>query len=227
MKNNSFLKYGLRLAIVLLISMTSGIANAQTEEVKNPGQFLFPEFTKTVVAMKSGKDLIMMINYNIVTEKMVFLQKNEIYDMFNYDQVDTVYLQGRKFIPIYKVFYEMALEGPVVFLIQHKGKIQPPPKPAAFGGTSEVSSSTYISNMQLGTDVYRLKTEGDLIIRPETIYWLRIKDKYSDFVSERQFLDIFPENRSALKKYLNQNKISFSRQEDVVKLVTYLNTLLK
>jgi hypothetical protein len=226
MKKKSFFVFSRLLAAAIMILIMSGILNGQTEELKNPGQFLFPEFTKTVVAMKAGKDLLMMVNYNIVTEKMVFLQKNEIYDMFNYDQVDTVYLQGRKFVPIYKVFYEVVVEGPAILLIQHKGKIQPPPKPAAFGGTSEVSSSTYISNMQMGTDVYRLKTEADLVIRPETVYWLRIKDKYNDFISEKQFLEILPAYKQQLKKYINQNKIGFNRQPDVVKLVTYLNTLI-
>lgn len=215
------------LAVTVLFSVTCKIEAQTTEDIKNPKQFLFPEFTKTTVAMKGGKDLTMMINYNVVTEKMVFLQKGDIYDMVYYESVDTVYLNGSKFIPAANVFYEVALNAPVSLFIQHKGKIQSPPKPAAYGGTSEISSSTYISNIPMGTDVYRLKNEAELVIRPETVYWIRIDNEMKDFLSESQFLNLVPDLKNPLKQYIRENRIKFKSEEDVTKLISFLNTLRK
>lgn len=226
---NQFLKTHISYftAVFILLIVTCQTEAQTTEEIKNPQQFLYPEFTKTTVAMKAGRDLTMMINYNVVTEKMVFLQKGDIYDMVYYESVDTVYLNGSKFIPVAKVFYEVALEAPVPLFIQHKGKIQSPPKPAAYGGTSEISSSTYISNIPLGTDVYRLKNEAELIIRPETVYWIQIDGTLQNFLTDSQFLNLVPDLKNPMKQYIRENKIKFKSGEDVVKLISYLNTLRK
>jgi hypothetical protein len=212
-------------AFVLLIF--SDQIRAQDSEIKNPGQFLYPEFLKGIVAQKTGKDIALMLNYNIVTEKMVFLQKGEIYDMVNYEWVDTVYLAGQKFIPVAKVFYEVGVEAPVSMFIQHKGKVQLPPKPAAYGGTSEVSSSTYINNMQLGNLVYMLKNESNLIIKPENVYWIRYKDKLSVFLNEKQLAAILPDYKTQIRQFVKDNKLKFDRTEDVTNLFVYLNTLIR
>jgi hypothetical protein len=227
MKNQFLRRIGFYMAAWIISVNISYPLEAQTEELKNPGQYLFPEFAKAIVAVNAGKDLSLIVNYNIVTEKMVFMQKGDIYDMFNYDKVDTVYLQGKKFIPAENVFYEVALEAALPLYIQHTGKIQSPPKPAAYGGTSEVSSSTYINNMHIGGDIYRLKNESDLTIKTENIYWLGMNGKMNRFLNEKQFLSLAGANKAALKEYIKQNKIKFTAEEDVVKLTAYLNTLSK
>lgn len=200
---------------------------AQTDTLQNPGQYLFPEFTKSPVTMKTGRNIFLMLNYNIVTEKMVFIQKGQIYDMIIYATVDTVYMQGRKFIPVGKVFYEVTLEAPISLFIQHKGNIQSPPRPAAYGGTSEISSSTYINNISLGNDVYRLKNDPNLIIKPETVYWISINNSLSSFQNEKQLLNIIPDHSNEIKKYIKQNKLKFDNPNDVLKLIVYCNSLKK
>jgi hypothetical protein len=168
-----------------------------------------------------------MLNYNIVTGNMVFMQKGQIYDMINYNAVDTVYMQGRKFIPVGKVFYEVTLEATLPLFIQYKGKIQLPPKPAAYGGTSEISSSTYINNLSLGNDVYRLKNDPNLIIKPETVYWISINNSLSSFQTEKQLLIILPDLKNEIKQYIKQNKLKFANPGDIRKLIVYCNSLKK
>lgn len=227
MKNQFLKRIGCYIVAAVIFINISFTLEAQTQELKNPGQFLFPEFATAIVALNAGKDLTLVVNYNIVTEKMVFLQKGEIYDMFNFDKVDTVYLQGRKFIPMENVFYEVALEGAFPLFIQHKGKIQSPPKPAAYGGTSEISSSTYINNIQIGADVYRLKNETDLTIKTEKVYWIMINGKMNRFLTENQFLNLVGDKKADLKQYVKENKIKFNTEADVVKLIEYFNSLVK
>ncbi|MDM7918150.1 MAG: hypothetical protein QUS12_03185, partial [Methanosarcina sp.] len=161
------------MIIPLLLSVLINTAEAQVDTVNNPDQFLFKEFYVGVARMKNGEKVVLDFNYNIVSEKMVFRQKGLIYDITNQSLIDTVYIQGRKFIPAGKVFHEVMADGKSTLLVQHKGSIKPPSKPAAYGGTSEVSSSTYINNIRFGNDRYRKTTGEKIVILPGPLFWIR------------------------------------------------------
>jgi hypothetical protein len=197
------------LGIILLFLPISLLG--QVEEIQNLEQFLFPEFTKSVLKMKAGKDITLM----------VFLQKDQVFDMLNQQNVDTVLMNSKIFIPSGKIFLELLLSEPVSLYIQNKGSIQDPGKPAAYGGTSQASSSTYISRLDMGSDRYNMKLPEDLIIRAESVYWITINDTRSSFVNERQFLKIFPGKEGEIKKYIKQNRMKFENPNDIIGLVRY------
>jgi hypothetical protein len=177
------------------------------------------------IAMKTGKDIYLILNYSTVLEKMMFLQRGQVYEMLYYDNVDTVYLQGKKFIPYNKVFVEVAVEDKLPLFIQYTGRLLGPSKPAAYGGTSELSSSNYISYLTTTGEPYRMKNLEELNLKHDLLYWIRINDKMYNFASKKQFTDLFPDHKSLLKQFIRQNKIKFDKPEDVTRLVQYCNTL--
>jgi len=226
MKNT--LAYRLKSLLLLsIVVLSSYLVSAQDAPLLNPGQYLFNEFSRGRVAMKAGRDLNMVLNYNIVTELIVFQQKGQIYDLSNPETVDTIYISGHKFIPVGKVYYEVAIEEGLPLFIQHRGKIQDPPRPAAYGGSSEVSSSTYINNATFHGQVYRLQNDPTIIIKPEYIYWTMINGDWRSFISSRQLNEILSDKKISVSKYVKQNKLKFENPEDVTKLIVWCNTQLK
>ena len=215
--------------IILTISLFSLVFSVYGQEnsYQNLPQFLYPDFNASRIKMKAGKDLNLIMNYNMVTEKMIFLQKEQVYDMLNTGTVDTIYMNGSRFVPNGKVFYEVFPGSKVTFFIQHKGRLLSPPKPAAYGGTSEVSSSTYITRIDLGADRYNMKLEGDLRVKYDPMYWISLNGNMSGFVGEKQFLKIFPGKENELKLFIKKNKVKFDRKEDLIKLCQYSNDLMK
>jgi hypothetical protein len=208
------------ISIVLLSIFLNN--NAQPDQFRNMPQFLFPEFVKSIVKLKAGgKDLTLLLNYNIVTEKLVFLQKDNVFDLVNPEAVDTATINSRKFIPAGKIFYEVLMVEPVQLFIQHRGSLQDPGKPAAYGGTSQVSSSTQLSRVEMGGQVYNMKLPDELIVKPEMVYWISLKNIKSSFVNERQFVKLFPGKESEIKKYIKQNKLKFESSQDVITLVNF------
>ncbi len=197
------------LIIFILLSFISSGINAQVDTVRDPEQFLFPEFYVGVAKMLNGDKIVLNLNYNIVTEKMVFMQNNQIFDIVNQSLIDTAYIEGRKFVPRGKVFYEILANGKASFFIQHKGSVKTPPKPAAYGGTSEVSSSTYVSNLKLGNDRYRMPKDTKIIIQQGSLYWIR-KDNNMNLVSGRKsLLKIFSDKKSEVKTFMNRVKVRY------------------
>lgn len=214
-------------AVVLTSFLLITVDNTAQEKntLVNPEQYLFPAFNTGTIRMKNGREMKVNLNYNIVTEKMVFIQKGKIYDMTDFANVDTVTLLDKKFIPAGKSFMEVAYPGKYTLLYQHIGKIESPPRPAAYGGTSEVSSSTYMNNVQLGNDVYRLQNDTDLLIKREVIYWIRTSDSLEYFLNEKQLVKILPDLKNTIRQFVKQNRLKFDDPQGVRKLISYCNTL--
>jgi hypothetical protein len=200
---------------------------AQTTADGSMPQFLFQEFSMGSVKMKNGQVQNSILNYNIVTEKMVYENGKDLYDITNTELIDTVYVQKSKFVPSGKVFFEVLLVAPVSLFAQHTGSVVPPGTPAGYGGTSQVSSTKQLSGVELSSGYYNLKLPKDFKVQINPVYWIRAGKEYSSFINERQFLKIFPEKEDELKKYIKDSRIKFSRQSDIVKLAWYYNEIIK
>jgi hypothetical protein len=199
---------------------------AQTKTDGSSPQFLYPDFTNGKVRMKNGKFQILILNYNTVSEKMVFMRDEKIYDMTNPEMIDTVFLEESSFVPFDKVFYRVILNAPVSFFVQYKGEIMSPGTPAGYGVNSQVSNTKNLSSVELASGHYNLKLPTDYTVKTDFLYWIRKDGNMSGFANERQFMKLFPDHETELKQFLKQNKIKFDKVPDVMKLAEYYNKLI-
>lgn len=223
------MKYAIKIIsvsiIALLTSASTLTLEAQATSKGQMPQYLFGEFTGSEVLMKGGVTNTPVMNYNIVTEKMVFLSNEKYYDMTNPDAVDTVKLNGSKFVPVGKAFYEVLVSKPIALFIQHKGNLMSAGKPVGYGGTSQTASAKYISNIELSGIQTNLALPGDYIVNPAPIYWIRTGEKWSDFINEKQFISLFPDKASQIKSFIKENRIKIDKPENLARLVKYVATL--
>jgi hypothetical protein len=199
---------------------------AQTDSIENLPQYLYPNFTKSSLKLKTGETFNGILNYNTVTEKMIFYQNGTLKTLNKPETVDTIFLQNAKFVFNENVFYEVLLNAPVSLFIQHKSDLISPGKPAAYGASSETAGSTSISKLY-NDKAYNLKLPGSYKVIPTPVYWIRINNVMQKFSSERQFIKLFPTKTDEIKEYINKSDINIKKQNDLIKLVTYCNELLK
>jgi hypothetical protein len=222
------IRFNATVVITLLIGVILTLpVKAQTRPDGSAPQFLYPEFTKSKVRMKNGQVQNIMLNYNTVSEKMVFQRDEKLYDMANPEMVDTVFLQDSRFVPSGKVFYKIVLVAPVAFYAQYKGEVQSPGTPAGYGGTSQVSNTKNMSSVQLSTGYYNLDLPADYTVKTSIIYWFSKDGKMLSFVTERQFLKLNPDKETEIKQFIKQNRIKFDKLPDMVKLGEYYNQLIQ
>jgi hypothetical protein len=210
--------------IVIILSISLPL-NSQTDASRSNPEFLYPEFSICKVLLKNGNNESMMLNYNILTEKMIFIADDKQYEIVNPGMVDTIFMQGSRFMPVGKGFYEVLITEQISLLVQHKGKLLPPGKPAGYGGTSQVSNTRMVSSLQRSDGNYKMNIPSDYKVLDNPVYWISIKSVIHSFISKGQFLKIFPEKNGDLKKYIKQNRIKFDNQPDMVMLVKYCNDL--
>lgn len=199
---------------------------AQTDSIANLPQFLYPDFAKSIVKLKTGVSLTAILNYNTVSEKMTFYQNGALMNLNKPETVDTIFMQNAKFVFNENVFYEVLLNAPVSLFIQHKSDLTSPGKPAAYGTPSETAGSTSISKLY-SDKTYNLKLPENFKVTPSPVYWVRINNVMQRFSSERQFLKIFPTKEDEIKKFINKSNINIKKQDDLIKLVTYCNELIR
>jgi hypothetical protein len=218
----------LRAIVVLIIIQSIAFSiNAQSNSDGSSPQFLFPDFQEGTIRMRNGNMQDAIMNYNMVTEKMVYQKNEALYDMTNIDMIDTINIENRKFVPFGNVFYEVIFNRPVTFFKQHKGTLIPPGTPAGYGGTSQVSNTKYMSSVALNSGYYNLKLPSDFSVKSDPLLWIRHNGKMFSFINEKQFLKIFPGKEENFKKFIKEKRIKFGRINDIVSLAEYANEIVK
>jgi hypothetical protein len=213
---------GISIILVLLVCINLPV-KSQPNSGNASSQFLYTDFATGIVKMKNGTTQSIALNYNTVSEKMVYEKDGDLYDMTNPQLIDTVFLQDSKFIPVGNVFQLVLLIAPISLFVQYKGELLPPGAPAGYGGTSQVSNTKLLSSVQLSSGYYNLKLPSDYIVKVDQVYWIRKNGAMFSFMNERQFLKVFPGAEGELKQFIKQNRIKFDRLPDLIKLINHCN----
>lgn len=200
---------------------------AQTSDDESKPEYLYKEFSDAEVLFKYGKRESMMLNYNILAQKMILENKGKLLEFTNPSNVDTIYLHESKFVPVGAAFYQIISNAPISFFVQHKGRLILPGKPAAYGGTSQVSSTDVVATMYGSNGSYALDLPEGYKVTDNSVYWISKKDKFYSFMNERQFLKIFPEKSKELKQYIEDKKIKIKDLSGLIDLAAYCNKIYK
>ena len=201
--------------------------SAQDKSESVSPHYVLPDFVKGSVKMKNGKTIGVIMNYNKVSEEMIFEKDGQRLAMDNLQTIDTVFLGSRKFVPYEKVFHEVLVNDRISLSVQHKCNLLPPGKPAGYGGTSETSATSSISVLVSSGMLYKLELPREYRVSDASQFWI-IKDKLPVRIAgERQFLKIFPEKLKELEEYIKQNKLNIRKQEDLIMLIGKCNDLYR
>jgi len=210
--------------LLLLFSVQGLLFAQQTKEISH---YLFPEFASGTVLMKDGRRNPALLNYNAATEEMVFNQNGQVLALAEptLTQTDTVIIGSRKFVLLNHHFMEVRHGGGYRLFAQYKCRVIPPGKPAAYGGTSQTSSTDSYSSWSSGGNVYELKLPDDFQVKPYTIYWLDNGSGWEEVKSLRQLKNVYKKSKDQYNRYTADNKVDFEDQAAVTQLVHFLETL--
>jgi len=213
------MKY-LSLFFLLTISIS-----LKAQETVNLSHYLFPDFQPGIVLMKNGVRNNVKLNYNAASEEMVFDENGKILaiDEAVLPQVDTVFIADEKFIWMNNKFVKIIINEPEIDLfVEHKCRLIPPGKPAAYGGTSQTSSITSYSSIMSDGRVYNLKLPDDYKIIPYNVFWLNRNGKLQSFSNLGQLKKIYRDKKKLIGDYLKENEVKLSNAKSVSDAINYL-----
>lgn len=222
-KPQNIYNHSMKKLTLLLFCLMPALIFGQPSSETVPPHYLFPAFGKAVVKWKAGGYQPANMNYNTITEEMIFNQNEQLLAVDKLETIDSVYLNGRVFIPVNNKFFEVAYNGSITLLIQHRKTLIDGGKPAAYGGTTQTSSVTPISSISSGGNIYKLKLPDSYSTKDATLFWIKVNKKQRNFINEKQLIKILPEKKDAITAYTAKFQPNFRNAEDVLALIRYLN----
>jgi hypothetical protein len=216
----------MKCVFCLLISILSVATSYSQGKNAEPSHYLFPEFTNGVVLMKSGTTYEAFINYNSLTEEMVFENKGKKFamDESKLASVDTIFVKERKFVIVNNKFFELLLHSKSDLYAEHKSSVTRTGTPAAYGGTSQTSATTTYSSLNTGNAVYELNLPEDYKVELQTCYWLNKNGELNKFTNMKQLMKLYEDREDMFKAYVKKNNVKFNNQESIIQLIQYLET---
>lgn len=212
-----------RIVAVLLFIMVIFSSFSQSRAVEL-SHYVFPDFINGSVLMKSGHRYQALLNYNALSEEMIFVDKGTklAISREEKEKVDTVYIEGRIFFVLDGRFLELIYRSEYELYAEHRCDVKYPGKPAGYGGTSETSSISTYSGVYSGGVLYELKLPDDFRIKPYIIYWLKRDGKINKIINLKQLNRVFNDRKEKIKEYLGINKTDYNDMESMVRLIRYL-----
>lgn len=216
----------MKLVYTILISnlmVASSFAQSKTVELSH---YIFPEFIQGVVLMKSGEKVKTLLNYNSLTEEMVYIDKGiklAIADK-SFTTIDTVFIRDKKFVLIKNKFFESIYHSKFDLFIEHKCFVNSPGKPAAYGGTSQTSSSTSYSSIFSEGMKLELKLPDGYEVQPYSCYWIKKNETFRMFKNIRQLKNLYPTKKDLYNAYVKEHDVEFNNKESIIRLIEYLES---
>jgi hypothetical protein len=193
------------------------------DDDKGLSHYIFPEFRKGKIKFKNLQVTEMMLNYNSVTEEMIFDSNGKKLAIADPMSIDTIRIQGRKFIPTQNIFYEVILESWVPLLIRHTATVISPGKPSGYGTTSQTSAITQKSSLVASRGIYEIHLPGEYEVTPETEFMIKQDSKIYKISNSNQVIKYFPEKKEAIREFVKKNRTSFKKSEDMKMLIDFCN----
>jgi hypothetical protein len=209
--------------LVFALIFTVAYPQAKAPELSH---YLFPDFTKGTILLKNGTRNMAFLNYNSLTEEMVFKDRDRMLALKSAElqHIDTVFIRDRKFFTLDNKFVELILHSTCDLYAEHKCKLIPPGKPGAYGTTSQTSSSVTYSSLSSEGGVYALKLPDDYKIDPYTYYWLKRNGELTKFTNSKQLMKLYDDKADVCKAYVKKQDVKYTNQESIVQFIQYMET---
>ncbi len=195
------------------------------QEAIRISHYVFPDFQPGVVLLKNGVRNNAKLNYNAASEEVVFEDKGKMLAIGDaiLPQIDTVFIGNEKFIRLNNRFVKiMMIEPEIELFVQHRCRLIPPGKPAAYGGTSQTSSTTSYSSIMSDGKVYSLKLPDDYKVIPYNVFWINRNGKLQSFSNMGQLKKIYRDKKKLIDDYLKKNDVKVTDEKSIKDAVEFM-----
>ena len=195
--------------------------------------YLFDDFSNAKIIDNNGSIQHMTINLNLLNDEMQFLNNGEIMQIYPPENVQSIMVNHLMYVYANKWFLQVIAKGePMLVQRVHGNMNDLVETTGAYGTQSTVSSTHGLKSIDLGGinnmnyEYLKKGKEGGKSFNVETTYYFKLGQRLVT-VSKSQSIKLFPDQKSKIKNYINQQNIDFKKQSDLLKLTEFLNTLEK
>ena len=158
------------LSLVLLYACSAGAQRATP--VVRLSHYVLDSFTTGNVLLKSGARYNQKLNYNALTGEMIFDADGKYLAIAEPQNVDTVFIQDRTFVPVENRFYELLLPAAAPLFLEYTCTVQEPGSSIGYGTASNTTAATSLKTLINSGGAYDLKLPDDFKVKSGRNYWI-------------------------------------------------------
>ena len=176
--------------------------------------------------MRSGQVFKLPLNYNSLTEEMVFDENGQkmAIGKDKVNEIDTIIIKDKKFIVWKSKFYELISKPQFDLLVLYKCYVKNKGESGGYGISSETASITKYSSINSNSAYYNLNLPGGYDLYPFVSYVIKKGGDFQSFKSMKQLKKIYSDKIELLKTYTNQHEVVFNNVESILQLVQYIES---
>ena len=206
--------------IILLFSTIIFLSFAGRTHAQKKRMMLFDKYSDAKVLMKNSATTSAKLNYDTANKNMMYLQGNQEMILTNNNQVDTIYISNRKFIPLHTIYLEVIeLKNEPIFidwLIKNKYR----GNRGAYGQITQNKVET-INTALWTNDAYKVQSAEVFELENANQYWFYLNDNVVKCKNEKDLLKLFPQKKEKIKAFIKEQKVNFKRVPEALKLIDF------
>lgn len=188
--------------------------------------FYFPQFTSSKVLRKNGTAAEAKLNYNRLVDEMHFISdKGDTLALANEKTIDYVaagtdtFYYDEGYLRLLAVGAVLKLAVKQIWVISDSRQL------GAYNSTNSSVSILSYTSYQEGGRLYDLTVNADLVLKRLEYYYLGNSQGHFVPAAKKELLTLFSKGQEQVENFLDENKINFSKEEDLKKLVRLLKPM--
>lgn len=211
----------MNIFIGLLIVLSCSTTYVMGQNAGN--HFVFDRFRDATILYKNKKETRTKLNYNKAMEEMIYVSDDgKNMALYPINQIDTIYFDGRKFVPVEKRFYEVLLnDKQYVLYASYRCRMSVRAQNIGYGSSSTTSVEN-ISSLNAEGEVYQFKLPENYKSDPYVVYYI-VKDgvELDKFSKVKELTRIFSDHKKEISSFIKQHKIK-NNPEDIVQTLQFI-----
>lgn len=199
----------------LLCSAVTAVSQVASEH------YLFPQFEDAVVVFKTGLREAIPLNYNTVTEEMVFLKDNQFLALDFTETIDSIYIKEEVFIPHEKYFLLLYARQPEQMFIRHKNRFLSAGKSTGYG-TSQTNAIDNYSTIISSGKIYELNITEDFQLIPENSVIIKRGENLYDLDNIGKISRLYSVPGREIRNIIKTENLNPENIEDLKELIIFL-----
>jgi hypothetical protein len=221
-------------ACIILLSITT-IAQTSTQRIYIKGGnsarenfmnliYMYPSFEQGIVEYQNGQRFQSSMNYNRALGTIQFISdKGDTLSMSNEETIAFISIGNDKY-----VYGPMCLQvvrvNEKVSLLKHEAvKIADKLKTGAYGIPNSAGTIESIDRLDTRGNYNQIEINENLLVTRITTYYVEDEKGEILVASKKNILNIYPKKEAAVKSYIKENSVDFSREEHLINLVDFLS----
>ncbi|MDU1904034.1 MAG: hypothetical protein E6772_04555 [Dysgonomonas sp.] len=192
--------------------------------------YLFKKFERGKVIYRNGRFSEGAFNYDLLGKRIVFQEKEQIFEFVEPETVDYLNIQGHIFEHIRgNDFYEKVRADSIYLYIHWYSSLKSKGKVGAMGVVTHTRDAQDVNPTLVFGSAYNfedMKTIESLGMIPKNKYFLKLEGKFKQINSFDSLAKLFKEDADKIKEFVREQDLKWADMNDIVRAVSYASQFL-